>query len=134
MTHILLKRFVLESVNMGKISANQKLELVRMVRMQHQFNRNECRERERFLYGKSSYPVTKGEIYGAESTTYLPGREDVMPGYEKDKLFTGFRIRFFFAVVLFGVFIFLDKNQIAIYGTTTADLFQMMLQSLHLPG
>lgn len=119
---------------MSKVNTNRKLELVRMVRMQHQSNRNECRERERFLYGKSSYPSTRGEIYGAESTAYLSGSEDVVPGYEKDKIFTGFRVRLFLAIVLFGVFIFLDRNQITLYGTTTADLFQMMIRSLALPG
>lgn len=119
---------------MSKVNTNRKLELVRMVRMQHQSNRNEYRERERFLYGKSSYPTERGEIYGAESVAYAPGREDVMPGYEKDKVFTGFRIRFFLAIVLFGVFIFLDRNQITLYGTTTAEIFQMMIQSLTLPG
>lgn len=118
---------------MSKVNVNRKLELVRMIRMQHQSNRNEYRERERFLYGKSSYPVARGEIYGAESTAYMTGRTDALPGYEKDKAFTGFRVRLFLAIVLFGIFIFLDRNQITLYGTTMAELFQMMTRSLTLP-
>lgn len=118
---------------MSRISTNKRLELVRMVRMQHQSNRNECRERERFLYGKSSYPSQRGEIYGAESSAYALEREELSSGYQKGGLFVGFRIRFFLAALLFLAFILLDRNQIALYGTTTAKLFQMMIQSLKLP-
>lgn len=94
---------------MGNISLEQKLELVRSIRMQHEHNRNQCRERERFLYGCSS----SGSIAGYE--TYNAKQTD-------SSMFKSFRIRFLIAILLMGLFIFMDKSGSTVFPISTDEL------------
>ncbi len=106
---------------MNNITPEQKLELIRSIRMQNQYNRNQCRERERFLYG--TYPAVKSELYGAEMTASIPAAE--MP-YAKAEVntpaFKGFRIRFFIAILLIGIFIFCEKNNVTLFQMSMAEI------------
>lgn len=119
----------------GNVTSNQKLELVRMIRMQNQSNRNECRERERFLYGYTPGAEHQKELYGAEMTAVADG----YAGKERDKnipkeasLFSGFRLRFLLAVVLMALFIYMDKTGSSLFGKTMEELTCYLTDSIGL--
>lgn len=109
----------------ANVTVNKKLELVRMIRMQNQSNRNECRERERFLYGYSSQAEHQKELYGAE----LAATADGYTEKEQDRglkgetsLFSGFRIRFVIALVIMGLFIYMDKTEMDFLGKSMEEI------------
>lgn len=106
---------------MGKINANKKLELVKAIRMQNQYNRQLFRSREHFLY--SDTPQARfGEIYGLE---------DVKPAAEEKSapVAGGFRIRLAIALALFVLFVLCDINHISYEGETTGTVFERMTNS-----
>ncbi|MBP3603666.1 MAG: hypothetical protein J6J79_05930 [Lachnospiraceae bacterium] len=106
---------------MANITPEQKLELIRSIRMQNQYNRNQCRERERFLYGTA--PVIKSELYGAEMTAAMSvndipySKTDINP-----PAFKGFRIRFFIAILIIGIFIFCEKNSVTLFHMSMEEI------------
>lgn len=114
---------------MNKVNTDQKLELIRSIRMQNQHDRNLCRERERLLYGNGT--IEKGELYSTENAITLPGADTVIFPPKKE---TGFRIRLFIALVLFGVFIFLDRSQIDLNGVSTGDFYKLITQNFEVPS
>ena len=60
-------------VYMNHISTDQKLQLVHTIRMQNQYNRMKCREREQILYGISpAYDLR--EVYRSETAMSRPVR------------------------------------------------------------
>ena len=85
---------------MKKTDAERKLALVQSIRMENQYNRMKCREREHILYGTAIEPE-KGELYGAEIAAGLAGygMEDAP---SKENFLGGFRIRFLLAAALYG--------------------------------
>lgn len=116
---------------MSRIHTDQKLQLVRAIRMENQYNRMKCREREQLLYGRSP-EADKRELYGAETAISLQAAgENVLP-VKKSGVFSGFRLRFLLAVVLFSVFIYLDKNELSVLGKNTFDLFVSLTESIDL--
>ncbi|MGN1180310.1 MAG: hypothetical protein ACI4SD_03765 [Suilimivivens sp.] len=116
---------------MSHVNTDQKLQLVHTIRMQNQYNRMKCREREQLLYGNVGND--RRELYGAETTMSMPVTgENAIPA-RKSGLFTGFRIRFLIAVILLSAFIYLDKNEISILGKTTFELFTSLTESIELP-
>ncbi|MBD5455877.1 MAG: hypothetical protein HDR23_05290 [Lachnospiraceae bacterium] len=117
---------------MSHINTDQKLELVRTIRMQNQYNRMKCRERESFLYGKP-LPHDRKELYSAEAAMSFPAQPEIMEPEKSGGLLTGFRIRFLIALVLFSVFIYFDKNDISILGKNTFELFVSLTESIDLP-
>lgn len=115
---------------MSRVNVDKKLELIRTIRMQNQYNRIKCRERENFLYGTP--PIEdKRELYSTEAAAgIIPGE---MQTPIKGGVLTGFRIRFVIALILFSAFIYFDKNDISIFGKNTFDLFISLTESIDLP-
>lgn len=116
-----------------KISTDQKLELIRTVRMQQQYNRNQCREREKILYGISG---ARGELFASEnsitfSSPYMKMDTEALPS-KKSYSLSGFRLRFLFAMLLFGCFIFADAKEVGILGKNTEEILVLLQNSLDL--
>ena len=55
---------------MSKVSTDKKLELIRTIRMQNQYNRQLFRSRENLVYSDDP-SLRHGEIYGLESAAYF---------------------------------------------------------------
>lgn len=107
---------------MGKVNTDRKLELVKAMRMQSQYNRQLFRSREGFLY--SDEPVIKhGELYSLES-------EEKTEPPNKGKVYSSFRLRFVAAVLLLAAFILCDINQVNYMGENTDTLFGRMTGNL----
>lgn len=117
---------------MSHVNTDQKLRLVQSIRMQNQYNRMKCREREQLLYGTAA-GNDKREIYGAETAMSLPVIVENGVPVKKSGIFTGFRLRFLIAIILFSAFIYLDKNEISILGKTTQDICDFLTESIALP-
>ena len=85
------------------ISAEQKLQLVHLVKEEHKKNRIQLNRREQILYGKNApdslYEETDDVFNTKEFDSY------------KGKGISGFRVRFMIAVILFLSFFYFDKNQ-----------------------
>lgn len=116
-----------------KISTDQKLELIRTVRMQQQYNRNQCREREKILYGISG---ARGELFASEnsitfSSPYMKMDTEALPS-KKSYSLSGFRLRFLLAMLLFGCFIFADAKELGILGKNTEEILVLLQNSLDL--
>lgn len=105
---------------MSKINTDKKLELIRAIRMQNQYDRQLFRMREGIVY--SDLPEGKhGELYGLE--------EPAPPEQTgKSKVLANFRIRFVIAVLLLLGFILCDMNHISI-GKEDADSFYSRIKS-----
>ena len=117
---------------MHHVNTDQKLRLVQSIRMQNQYNRMKCREREQLLYGTAAFH-DKREIYGAETAMSFPVTGENTVSSKKGGIFTGFRLRFLIAILLFSAFIYLDKNEISILGKTTQNLCDFLSESIRLP-
>ncbi len=118
---------------MSHINTDQKLRLVQSIRMQNQYNRMKCREREQFLYGVSS-GNDKRELYASEMAMGLPANGEMSIPVKKSAVLTGFRLRFLIALILLSAFIYLDKNEISIFGKNTFDLFVSLTESIDIPS
>ncbi|MGN0377486.1 MAG: hypothetical protein ACI4ED_07605 [Suilimivivens sp.] len=116
---------------MSHVNTDQKLQLIHTIRMQNQYNRMKCREREQLLYG--TVQNDRRELYGAEASMSLPVTGETAIPVKRSGVFTGFRLRFLIAVMLLSAFIYLDKNEINIFGETTIDLFTSLTESIDLP-
>lgn len=120
-----------ERIVIGSINTDQKLELIRTIRAQNQYNRNLCRERERFLYGHEPVMERRNELYGAEAYagTLQSKNERTYPEKE-GRMFTGFRIRFFIAAILFVIVIFMDRNGTELAGKSMRELSEYLTESI----
>lgn len=130
---------------MEKANADQKLKLIQSIRAENQYNRMKCKEREKLLYGAETVPMDGygrvGGSYGSMNGTSLPSTDGIRPSSGKGLLF-GFRFRFFLAVCLFAVFIYMDQQQIPVLGkplrsyceklTEEDTVFDRIFQSLNL--
>lgn len=97
---------------MSKVNTDKKLELIKAIRMQNQYDRQLIRMREGIVY--SDLPGGKhGEVYGLEE----PAASETTG---KSKVLVNFRIRFVIAVLLLLGFILCDVNHISI-GKEDAD-------------
>jgi ATPase components of ABC transporters with duplicated ATPase domains len=120
---------------MKKTDTERKLALVQTIRMENQYNRMKCRERESILYG-NGFHQDKGELYGAEMTAAMPGYMEENPPIRKGSLFGGWRLRFLLAAALVAAFIYMDLNHLDLYGRTTDDLLSLLKETteLNLPN
>lgn len=114
-----------------RVSTGKKLELVRAVRMQNQYNRNLCKERERLIYG--TQPV-RGELYASESSIALREHPVISREHEEERhtestFFSGFRLRFFCAAVLLFLFILIDIRQIPLLEMESEDILKLLTES-----
>lgn len=117
---------------MNHISTDQKLQLVHTIRMQNQYNRAKCREREQMLYGSSSAQERR-ELYGAETAMSLPVTGEKPVFGKRSRLLTDFRLRFLIAIILFSGFIYLDKSGLSLFGKNAYDLYLFLTESIALP-
>lgn len=120
---------------MGNIDTDKKLELVKTIRMQNQYNRQLCRSREQILYADNPYNK-KGEIYGLEAIAMpvsgqLAGKAGVRENSEKEQTgaLRGFRIRLVIAMLLLLAFVFCDVKGIRLGNETMDTLFERMTQT-----
>lgn len=97
----------------------KKLQLVQQVRSRYNENQYDMSNRERILYGRAS---------AAERPDYnrsLYYDENVLPDSEGDSV-SSFKLRFFIALVLFGIVVFMDRSHVAIGGITSEKLYGMI--------
>lgn len=123
---------------MSKVSTDKKLELIRTIRMQNQYNRQLFKSRENLIYSDDP-SLRHGEIYGLESMTY-PVKEDPMrlkAVNEKPDtgsgIFRSFRIRFLIAMGLFLAFVYCDIRDVRIGSVTTDYLYQIINENEVIP-
>lgn len=87
----------------------RKLQLIQQVRSRYHEDQYDMSNRERILYGRTS--VYDRADYG----------EDTYDDPEEDSL-ASFKLRFFIALVLFGLIVFMDRNNTAIGGITSEKI------------
>ena len=107
---------------MSKINTNKKLELVKAIRMQDQYNRQLFRAREGFLYSEEPL-VKRGEVYSLEA-------EDKPITPDNGKVYSSFRIRFVIAVVLLAAFILCDINHLDYEGENTDTIYGRLTRNI----
>ena len=107
---------------MSKINTDKKLELVKAIRMQNQYNRQLFRSREGFLYSDEPL-VRRGEIYSLEA-------EDKPEVPNSGKVYGSFRIRFLIAMVLLVVFILCDVSHLSYEGENTDTIYGRITQNM----
>ena len=119
---------------MSKVGTDKKLELIRAIRMQNNYDRQLFRSRENFLYS-DSLSQRHGEIYGLEAAAYPMRDASAPPADEKTdgSLLKGFRMRFILAMVIFLAFVYCDMRGIRIAGKSTDTLYQMIVESQMIP-
>ena len=121
---------------MGRIDTDRKLELVRTIRLQNQYNRQLCRSRQQLLYSNDPYQE-KGEIYGLESVAIpvsggINRKRNAKTNLEKEQgssLLKGFRIRLVIAMLLFLAFVFCDVKGIRLGKESMNNLFEHMTET-----
>lgn len=122
---------------MGKVSADKKLELIRTIRMQNQYNRQLFKSRENLIY--SDDPSARhGEIYGLESMAYPVSQTSGIRGANEKQeagngMLKGFRLRFLIAMGLFLAFVYCDMRNIQIGSVTTQYLHQIINENEIMP-
>lgn len=121
---------------MGKVKTDKKLELIRTIRLQNQYNRQLFRSRENLLY--SDEPDRRGEIYGLEAAAYPAGnlpqtRTEPSKNGTAGNMLKGFRIRFAIAMLLFIAFVYCDVKNISVWDQTSRTLHQLITESQQLP-
>lgn len=107
---------------MGKVSTNQKLQLIRSIRAESQDNRMAMRNRERILYGVES---KAGEELPLYAKGYYDGREKELYALEDGSIpmqrgsFSFSKLRLMLSAVLFCVFLVADSGSGNIGGFST---------------
>lgn len=107
---------------MGKITANQKLQLIRSIREESLDNRMKMRHRERLLYGAESkmgeeLPVYSKGYYGSGERELYALEEGGIP--VQGNSFSSFKLRLILAVALFCVYLVADAGEGRIGGIST---------------
>ena len=116
----------------SKISTEQKLALIRTVRLQQQYNRNRCREREKILYGKS---IADSELFASESDMNISpalGQEYHTFSTSQSPFWSSVRMRFLMATILFVIYLFADKNQTQFLQKDSNDIRYMIQENFEL--
>lgn len=120
---------------MGKFETDKKLELIRAIRMQNQYDRQTMRQREGILY-ESPVSHGHGEIYGLEEAVLpapagkysgrlpITGSEQVLK--EEGGMLKGFRLRLAIAMILFLAFVYCDVKQVSPAGKSTEQIFHIL--------
>ncbi len=97
----------------------KKLQLVQQVRSRYNENQYDMSNRERLLYGRTS---AAGKPDYNQSLYY---DENVLPDSDGDSV-SSFKLRFFIALVLFGIVVFMDRSHVAIGGISSEKLYGMI--------
>lgn len=104
---------------MQEITAEQRLQLVHQIRQEHSLNRQALRTRERILYGKESSSPPAVSMPQASLFGNMTDQEDFEPSLESGTgafMHSTLGIRFLIAILLFGGYFLLAKNQISLGG------------------
>ena len=120
---------------MSKVQTDQKLELIRNIRMQNQYDRQILRKREGILYRGEQ--ADRGEIYSLEETVLLPengkyhyfvpkNNQTKEADKESDGWLKGLRVRLLIAMVLFLAFVYCDVKQITFAGKTMENIHEAL--------
>ncbi len=116
---------------MNKVNTNKRLELVKAIRMQNQYDRQLFRSRENFLYSDSPVlrpAVRNGELYSLEGDGKQAPDEKTAP-------VTGsFRIRLVIAMVLLLSFVICDIRQVSYEGENAETVFNRIVEDTDLSG
>ncbi len=105
---------------MSKINTDKKLELIKTIRMQNNYDRQVFRMREGLLYSDTP-EYRHRELYSLEDP-------EKSADLRKSKSFVNFRIRFVIALLLLLSFILCDVNHIS-FGKENADTFFERIKS-----
>ena len=97
----------------------KKQQLVQQVRSRYNENQYDMSNRERLLYGRTS---AAGKPDYNQSLYY---DENVLPDSDGDSV-SSFKLRFFIALVLFGIVVFMDRSHVAIGGISSEKLYGMI--------
>lgn len=120
---------------MGKVGTDKKLELIRTIRMQNQYNRQLFKSRENLIYAEDP-SMRHGEIYGLETMTY-PLKEEAARTNERagegSGMLRSFRLRFLIAMGLFLAFVYCDIRKIQIGSVTSGQLYQIINENEMIP-
>lgn len=107
---------------MGKVSTNQKLQLIRSIREESLDNRMRMRHREKILYGIEHKQGEELPLYRKE---YYEGREGELYAMEEGggsingNSFSSFKLRMILSVALFCAFLVADVGEGKIAGVST---------------
>ena len=121
---------------MSKIQTDQKLELVRAIRMQNQFDRQTLRRREGILY-HGAMTGKQGELYSLEEAALSPGNDKYGFIMQKNgsadeaelstgSLLKGMRFRLALAMILFLAFVYCDVKQISFGGRSMEKICEII--------
>ena len=122
---------------MSKFETEQKLELIRAIRMQNQYDRQTLHRRENILYTGDK---GRSELYSLEDTASLNGKykdktlnlTDERTFSETGNVISGAKIRLAIAMVLFLAFVYCDVKEIKLAGKSSKELLYILQEdSLH---
>lgn len=107
---------------MGKITTNQKLQLIRSIREESRDNRMKMRHRERLLYGTESkmgddMPLYSKGYYGDGERELYALEEGGIPAGGNS--FSSFKLRLVLAIAFFCVYLVADAGEGTIAGIST---------------
>lgn len=109
---------------MGNVPVEKKLQLVKMIRSEHQNNRMVMKSREEFLYGKSrGYHEDGNPLYALE--------EDAAQSAQP--VFSSFWLRFLIAAVLMAAFVMWDNSKEEFLGRRPEEVYILMEDNAILP-
>ena len=111
--------------DMGKVSTDQKLQLVQRIRAESIDNRMRMRSRERLLYGTEAKAEDEIPLYGKyHDFGDRRGKElyalEEADGFGAQAPFSSFKLRLVLAAILFTVFLVADADGGTIAGISTA--------------
>lgn len=125
---------------MNKTNTDKKLELIRSIRIQNQYDRQTLRRREGILYDNPTI-IKQGKIYGLEDAAITPSisgkfsskhyintneSEQVI---ESRGLWTSLRIRLVLAMALFLSFVYCHMKQVSVWGINCSEILQMLQEN-----
>ena len=110
---------------MKEITAERRLELIRLIREENNHNRMKLRTREHILYGKREDSFAQGYTgnyeEAAAETGYFSGNAE-NGEKENSKVFSGLWVRTLLATVLFAVYVILDFSGGSLFSVNSNDI------------
>jgi len=98
---------------MGDTTMEQKLRLVQQIRSRYNENQFDLSNREKVLYGFTSVKSPEAK-WDTDTETAAEAPVEI----------SFFKVRLFFAILLFFLFVFMDRNGLEMAGITTEKIYQ----------
>lgn len=98
---------------MSEVSTENRLRLLKQIRLRYEEDQNDLSSRERILYGHSSRPAAARYNYDGNSR-----EEELSEGQP-----SSFRLRLAVALLLAAAVIFMDRNRISLAGITSDQVY-----------